>query len=391
MNNTFSLLLYQELPNIHTDPPQFAYNITDSFQFTTQLHGGFGTASANIYGDVIGINRLFDIILGHHAIVVDSFFRVVYEGRVTQLSTVPGTLTVKMTGYYADGKAVVDDRIYVTSSILLSEIIDDSIDLIDSWNGRMAETWPASYDLAVTDPDTGAILAVDFTDLKVVDALERCLVYGYSSTNYATPYVAIYDNRVMYVIVKPSLVTSEPDWVLKAENVHSSPPTYAQDVNEIFNKVYGIYANEGDGESKTTAASDSLSIARFGTREGIVQNGGNPEGLAMGEDLRDYALEEFAWPKISTQMQVEGQIYSWAGKIEENYMIRAGDLVFLDNNDPNAIVFPTSSEQVATKTRMFVVGTSYSAQSQMTSLTIGKTDSDFSVLMSRLGLSGGLK
>jgi uncharacterized membrane protein len=366
--------------------------VSTSFTFTTQLHGGFGNATADIYAFKVEVNRLFDAILGYHAIVVDSYFRSVYEGRVVQVSAKESTLVVSMAGYYEDASTVVDDRIYPSSPTYLSTILEDSADLIDSWNKRDAEYFFALYDLAVTDPDTGSILALDFTDIKVKDAIEKCTAYGFHPSDYRHPYVAIYENRVMYVILKPIITTSAPDWMIKPGNVTSSPPSYNTNVDDVFNSIYAVYANEGSGSSKTTAATDQRSIDTYGLREGVVQNGGNPEGLSMGEDLRDYALGEFAWPRISTTIQVEGPIFSYpAGTVEDPYMIRSGHLLYVDLGDPNSIVFERTSDQVAAKTKMYVMGTSYRAANNAITLTIGNTDSDFTILMSRLGLSGGLR
>jgi len=371
--------------------PYMTFDISDSAVFGTQLHGGFAGASFNLTLSPLQAYELFDTILANKVQIADRYFRVVYEGEVSNVSSDGYDFSVSCVGFYARSATIIDDRIYPSSPTTVKTVIEDACGLIDSWNYQPAYIEDANYDLITTDPETGADLALDFTDKKVQDAIESVLSYGYSETDTSPPFIAIWEDRTPHLFVKKKLADVRPDWILTKDNLDGANPTQTINLDNVFNSVYAIYANEGDGQSKTTAATDAFSIAKFGTREGVVQNGSNPEGLAMGEALRDYAIEEYAWPIPAVSLNATGLTKSWGGETDYLYSIRAGDIVFMDTGDPGSMLYPQSPDSTLARTRLYVLRTSYTANSNTLSITVGNSDTDFLVLMSRLGLSGGLK
>lgn len=370
-----------------------SYEIENGFTFNTQLHGGFAgaTASLNLPGNQA--QYIYGLLLGSHVEIRDLYYNLVYEGFIQEVTRSGPVLTVNMLGYYAHADRLIDDRIYTTNPTTVQEIVEDAADLIDSWNAPIPFlSTGADYDLMVTDPETGAYLAIDFTDIKIKDGIEQSLAYGYSSASPVPAYIVIYDDRTPFIITSEAFsLYKYKGYDIFIHNLTDDPGT-STSLDEVKNKIYAVYANEGEGPSKTTAASDTFSISKYGTMEGVVQNGGNQEGLDLAEDLRDYALQIHAWPRDAISFGVTGFVQHFSGATYSPCNIRAGDSVRFPDLD---LLYTIDREQIAgasySKYVTFVTSTSYDASTNTNTISVGLTDKRLELIMSRLGLSGGLK
>lgn len=366
---------------------------TDSAKFETQVHGGFKSFSAALKLPPWEKQANHSFLLGKHLKAFDLYGRSVWEGRVSGLELRDDGIGLTAQGYYADGKSIFHGMIYVEDPLPLYKMVRDCVQLVDTWNdGASVILEDADNNLMHTDPEEG-VIPLDFSEEKVTDALEKCLSYGYSNTEPLPAFLTIYEHGIVRLFTTKNLyrrfAANEFNfYVLNRRNIRGRMSS-SVDLNEVFNKVYAVYANESDAPSWTEPVENPQSISLYGLREGLVQNGGNPEGLAMAESLRDYALETYAYPRVTVQVTATGAVESKSGALVPAYMIRAGDMVMF-TNDIYALYFGSASE-VGKRAVGFVVGTSYSAKNDEISLTIGNPDKAYEIIMSRLELTGGLK
>lgn len=371
-----------------------SYALGDDFTFTTKLHGGFSTATFSFSDSHTVIDDLYYRILGFHVEIFDQRYNTVFEGYINELTKKDTTLSVNCLGYYSKATTIIDDRIYVTSPTTLQEVVDDAADLIDSWQRPVHDLWEADYNLMTTDPETGAVMPLDFTDINVNEAVERCLAYGHSVQYPEPAYLVLYEQRVPRIIKQFSIGNAESmgGYIeIFSYNLDSAAGT-SMSLNDVRNRVYAVYANEGEGPSKTTAANDLVSQSKYGIIDGMVQNGGNQEGLAMAESLRDYALQVHAYPKSTISVVVSGILKNANGWFEQPWQVRAGRNVLFPDLD---LVYSEYAGGLATfslaKFSIFINSTSYSASNNAVTINVGLTESAFDVFMSRLGIQGGIK
>lgn len=372
-----------------------SFELSD-FSFSTQFHGGFSSASFKLFLPEDYVDYLYAVLLNAHGQVVDRFGKIVYEGYVNEMTRTGSDLSINMLGYYSHADRYLDDRIYVTSPTTLFDVVQDAIDLIPSWKGitDRAVYNSADYNLMVTDPETGNDLPLDFTDMKIREALERCLGYGWSESYPVPAYLALYENGVVQLIRQfdPSFYETRRGLITIYKHNIVGDIASSLSLNEVRNRIFAVYANAGEGPSKTTAANDVNSQGKYGVIEGLLQNGGNDEGITMANSLRDYALSVSAFPRSEISFSVTGLITRESGWFDNPWMIRAGDVILFADIDLIYTDEPTTLRQESkSKYQVLVTSTSYSQSSNQTSITVGATDSQLEIMMSRLGLSGGIK
>lgn len=356
-----------------------SFDVTRTLSFGTQLHGGFANASFSVPG---ARDRSFDLYrrtLGAHVVIFDMYGRRIYEGSVSNSALAAEGVTFDLVGYYSRASRKLDDRIYVDANTTVYDIIRDSVEYITDWNQKFAFVSDADY----------IVGAQDYTDKKVSEAIESVLKYGYQEADLRPVYFALWENRMGYLFPEPTPSTY-PDWMISVANVADSTGL-SMSLDQVYNKVYAVYDDQGQGVSKTTAAEDKLSQGRFGVIEGVVQNGGSPEGLALATDLRDMALERYKYPRQVLNLTARGFIRRGSGGYEYPYMVRAGDFILFTDLDMVTAQAGDLKGQAAQGISGFVLSTNYSADDNSVQIDFGSSDIKLETLMSRLGLSGGLR
>lgn len=266
-------------------------------------------------------------------------------------------------------------------SYTVGDIIADCIDLMGSnglWRGLK---------VFVTNADA-VVGSQDFTDKKVKDAIEVALKFGYSEDSLRPAYFAIWDNKVPHLFPEPSF-DQFPDWFV-SKTMSSASESVSNSLDSVYNRVYAAYDNQNEGPSKTLPANDAISQFRYGIREGLVQNGSNPEGLAMAEALRDMALDRYKSPRQIYSLNVSGVVQHGSGHLDYPYKIRAGDTILITDADLLTALGGELVGQIKDGLLGFVVSTNYSASTNSVEIQLGTNDQSFEMAMGRLGLSGGL-
>lgn len=264
-------------------------------------------------------------------------------------------------------------------SATVGDVVKDCVDL-------MSSSW-SPIEVFLSDADA-VVDTQDFTDKKVKDGIETALKFGYSESDLRPVYFAIWDNRIPHLFPEP-FPDDIPDWFVSTKTM-GSDEEISQSTDGIYNRVFAAYDNQNSGPSKTLPAEDTVSQYRYGIREGLVQNGNNPEGLAMAESLRDMALERFKAPRQLYTLSISGLVRHNSGYLTFPYKIRAGDTVMITDAD----IMSTLGAEIGGLAKYglfgFVVKTEYSSEDNSMKIDFGTSDVSFETVMSRLGLSGGL-
>jgi hypothetical protein len=364
--------------NYNEYPSDFK-EMTDRFSglgFDTILHGGFGAATFKV--EVGGYNaiRWYRDYVGHHAVVFDHFGRRLYEGRIEATDADAKGVKVACAGYYAHAQDLTHGIIYpagVPTSI--SEMIEDTVDLSDQW-------WKnhARIKLTVTD-----ITPQDFTgEQKLKDAIDQVTKFGDDGVIPVPIYFAIWEHRMPYLFAEPDIRTEEPDWQVFVKDFGGSAGvTLSRNRRRLYNKIQVLYDDPDIGATFTDWVEDSVSQGLFGVREGSLNIGAALPGIA--DTMAELAIHSYSKPTQSSRLGISGRVYTKAGAPEFPYMVRAGQLIRVNDYDP-AVAQLVSAESGEDAAIAFINKTRYNADKNTLQVELGKKNVALDLLMARLGL-----
>lgn len=367
-----------------------AFDVTDSLVFDTQLHGGYYSASFTIPARGNLATILYRAMLGGHVVIFDQYATRVWEGSITNTATSSTGIDITAAGYYEKTTHIFFDMIYTTSPTTVSTILKDAVDLVDEIADKHAFISSSDYNVMSTDPDTAAVIPMDYTDKKVSEAIESVMKFAYKEDDIRPIYFAVWNHQTPFLIPEP-LPTSYPDWHVSYHSVNGGRQGITLSLDEVFNRVYATYDNQGEGPSKTLPYENTISQNRYGIREGIVQNGGSVEGLSVANDLAQLALNAYQYPRQVYSMEINGFVRHGSGFISEPHRIKSGQMILLMDSDVMAANLGSLYGQAAQGFSGFVLSTSYDASTHTMRVEFGSSDLSFETYMTRLGLSGGLK
>lgn len=259
------------------------------------------------------------------------------------------------------------------------DVVKDCIDMIPEWNKSYALVSRSDYWVGTRD----------YTDKKVKDAIEDVMKFGYDENDLRPIYFALFNDRIPTLFAEPQ-PTNYPDWLISSSSIVGGMAGITLSMDDVANRVYSVYDSTDAGTSKTLPSEDMLSQSRYGIIEGLVNNGNNPEGLALAEDLRDMALAKYKYPRQVYEFEITGFVQHQSGFYEYPYRIRAGQQILVIDSDYVTATASSMQGQAAHGLNGFVMATEYDAAAHSLRLTVGSLDASFEILMSRLGLSGGL-
>jgi hypothetical protein len=364
------------------------FDVTESLSYETQLHGGYFTCSFVI--PARAGSTIYRVILGGHVVIFDQYGNRVWEGSIIDTSIEESGVSVSASGYYEKASHVFSDMIYVTSPTTVSDILIDAVDMVPEIQDVFAFIGSSDYNVMSTDPDTADIIPQDFTDKKVSEVIESVMKYAYKESDIRPIYFAVWNHRIPFLIPEP-LPTFYPDWQVSVKSISGGREGVTISLSEVYNKVFAVYDNQGEGPSKTVPVENTFSQARYGVREGLVQNGGSVEGLAIANDLAAMALSTYQYPKQIYTMEIEGYVRHGSGFYSEPHRIKAGQQILVLDSDSMLVNTGTLAGQAAHGFSGFILSTSYNSESHSMSVSFGSSDTRFDTYMTRLGLSGGLQ
>ena len=369
----------------YTESPSVFREMTDRFSglsFGTILHGGFGTANFKV--EVGGYNaiRWYRDYVGHHVVIFDHYGRRLYEGRIDATEADSSGVSVNCVGYYAHAQDLTHGLIYPASTpTSISEMIEDTVDLSDQW-------WKDHTQIVTTVTD---ITPQDFTgENKLRDAIEQVTKFGDDGIIPVPIFFAIWENRRPYLFAQPDIITDEPNWQVFVRDFGGGRGmTLSRDRRSLYNKIQILYDDPDIGAAFTDWEEDVVSQNLFGVREGSLNIGDALPGIAttMGE----LAIHSYSKPTQSSRLEISGRVYTQAGAPDFPYMVRAGQLVRVNDYDPTVaqVVTGESGEDAAVA---FINRTTYNADRNTLQLDLGKQNVALDLLMARLGMgSSGIR
>lgn len=357
------------------------FDVSDSVQFGTQLHGGFSDISFSLQGGKWASMLRYRGYLAKYLRLYDDYGRCLFEGEITSTTPSQDGIDVRGLGLYYKAKHELQGLIYPVGTKVY-EIVNDCIDLVPAWASHKAHIADATFTL---DSD------YDFSgDVKVADALEEVLKFGYQDADFRGVYFFLGPGRIPYLIPEPDAGALNADWYLNLSELLGGSTTLSLTSDQIFNKIYGRYddgAEDSIGPTPIpTPAQDTMSQNLYGVRTGFIDGG--KFGYDMAIAIRDAALVRYRYPRQEFQATVSGFVKNSLGANEYPYMIRAGTkAVAVD--DP--MITPNFAGGVSGySASLFIVKTTYSAKDNKLSMVFGSPDSSFEYAMTRLGFSGGV-
>jgi hypothetical protein len=104
--------------------------------------------------------------------------------------------------------------------------------------------------------------------------------------------------------------------------------------------------------------------------------------------VRDLAINAYAFPEQSSTIGISGRVYNAAGAPEYPYMVRAGQMLQVEDYDPSVAQLVGGSSGMDSAT-IFISRTNYSADDNTVELELGRKNIGLDLLMAKLGLNGG--
>lgn len=351
------------------------YDVSTTFRFNTQLNGGFAVAQMTIPMPTTQGSMLSRAVLGSIATVYDALGRYVYNGRVSKAESGAEGVKVSCVGVFEDGaKTTVPTALWLSPTTTNGEIVADCVALVPGWKGH------SYYFLGAMNVPVGA---QDYNDeTKVNDMISSMLNVGYQTWYANAAFFVIYNNQVGEIVVEKG--NSYRDWLIPlGAKIGSSVG-----IKDIYNKVYILYddtAEDSVGPTMyPTPAEDLGSQGKYGVREGVLNVG--EYGLALGLDLQALAIQKYASPVAAVPVTTTGFVLNYGGSYEPSYMVRAGDLIGIIDNDESAALNNLRYDSTAG----FVTSTSFTANNMQSKYVLSNSDNRLDYLLARLGLSGGL-
>jgi hypothetical protein len=348
--------------------------------FGTILPGGYGGCSFNV--EVSGWNaiRWYRDYLGHHVVIFDHLGRRVYEGRIEVTDASIRGVKVTVSGYYSHAQDETHGIIYpVTVPASISDVIEDTVDLASQW-------WSGDHSqIKVTVTD---ITPQDFTgEQKLRDAIEAVLKFGDDGVIPVPLHFAIWNHRRPYLFAEPDIIGDEPDWQVSVKDFAKGRGlALNRSIRGLFNKIQVLYDDPDIGPTFTDWEEDLVSQNLFWLREGSINIGAALTGIAT--TIGELAINAYSKPKQTSRLGITGKVKTKAGAPDFPYMVRAGDLVRINDYDPSVaqLVSGQGGEDAAIAV---INSTRYNYERNQLELQLGSKSVAMDLLMARLGMSSG--
>ena len=385
--------------NYTEDPEYFieAMQAPEDLTFGSKLNGGYFDARLSIPGNLMLSKLRYRKLMSSHLVVIDDRFRRVWEGRVEDIELTNVGVSLNLNGYYQHGSEALDGLIYpggTGSETYASDIVKDALALSAQSFGSNT-TWRTNDAfIKSTDVDLGY---QDFSnDAKIADAIEKATSYGYKTLDLRPLYFALYNNRIGRLFPEPQMppdFENDINWFIPSGIfTYEGSWSVAVSRKNLYNKVWYLWDdNEPDSVGPTLSASadeDLISQKLYGIREAVINVSQVPEEVA--QLVQDIFIARNAHPRQSFKGSITGKIKHMAGMPEEPYMIRAGDVIVVEDLDINTPLSRTVVGQGSNSVSGFVISTNYSYSTNTVQIEVGTDDKTLGIVFARWGIGGGL-
>ncbi len=339
--------------------------IVQNLRFGTKLNGGFTTCNFQLRTNLMQgwdylTRRMF------YRLVIYDVNKIVWEGRIQDVSLTIGSVDITVYGYYAS----LNDGTYNTAynnnaDVVIKAILTDQCPKISSDQSHIQATGGPAITSAGDE---------SYLDKSPRELIEKLASFGDMSGN--TWFFAIWENRTPYFFKKDTTGTK---WYVRLQDFARFKLTHRG--SNLWNKVYAAYTSGGI-LTRTADASDATSQTRFGvTRYYAIPNLGEVSAdaatakrdtwLADHKDIYpnmdDIALGDFVEDINGT-------------KFPSSY-VRAGDILIIRNLVP---ITSSLGSVVRDALRTFyIMETNYVAERGENRLVLERESSRLDALLGR--------
>lgn len=363
------------------------FDVSQTLSFSTQLNGGFGTCSFEVFLPGALASAGYNEILGGHVVIFDRYGDRTYEGRITDVSLENGIISVTADGYYSQGNYIMmPTELWTADETTIGDIVKDCVEYMDCWNPTYVFIQDANFIVGKQESTE---------EQKVNDILEKILKFPFREDYVLPVYLAIWSQRMVYLFPEIDLDLNPypyPDWLISAKSIIGEGIGTSTTLENVYNRIYALFddtADDSTGPTLTTAADSYMSQYLYGIREGVLNTG--EYGQTMGEELRDLALKRYEFPVQQISFSVGPLVQNLSGAQAESYRIRAGDFIIVKDLDETYQGYGGGSRSKMLRGLTgFVVSTNYSSKDGTIDIQLGMTNWKFEYQMARLGLDGGI-
>ena len=338
--------------------------------FSTQLPGGFAEGSLILPSMYFSPEEWRDKLLGRHLVITDEAGSRVYEGSIEGIDDGDSGLNLQASGYYAKAALKTTYLAYPTTPINLISVLKDGTALVREWRSSPVVTLTS----LVSD------IPLEFLfELKVQDMIEKIAKEFVTPEGYQ-PQFAVYDHLRPFVFenLTPWFKVSKYDMTLKYGSTVTLSGTY--------NKIQVLY-EDGGLKYFTNWYEDIKSQQRYGVREGSLQAGQVPEGIA--KVAGELALPRYKNPDEQPSLTINGMVRSYHTSVPtEAYWLRAGHMLFVADmpaNPESRFSFRFDRDMAG----FLVVRTSYSHRDRSLSVDVGDGVKTLEQYLADMGITGG--
>ena len=242
---------------------------------------------------------------------------VVWEGRLEDVSIVPGGVRLGALGYirgYADAPYSTA-HIGVTALTIVQALVAAASTL---------NSFMSASTMLLQDP--GVTLAEIYEDRYPVEILERLCNLGDNQTTPRLWEAGVWERRILHFRPRGHVARK---WA-----VDIAAPEIERTLDTLYNSVYAVYQDGGNQRAVTATSADATSVARYGLTRRAGVNLQAIDATLAGK-VRDAYLADHKDPPVRAAVEF-GRLYDMFGTLWPAYMARSGDQLTLRNLPPTA-------------------------------------------------------
>ena len=235
-------------------------------------------------------------------------------------------------GNSGEARAVISDiELWADVAPLTSNRLTARRFIIDNLLGKSAldlsSTMPqlSTDTLYINDPELD-IMPLIIEGKTLQDAILELGSYGDNSVPPNEYLPAVWDSRRLFFNPKEKSVVR---WRVRLKEFDETGLSLMQSLENYWSKVYVKYTDIRNRLAFTTAAEDNVFQFSSIVRTNIID--ADVRQLAVANVLRDAFFEDFKKPQQRTEVSITGEIRNAHSVREPLWMVRAGDLLFVED------------------------------------------------------------
>jgi hypothetical protein len=351
-------------------PTQIIRDISNysNLRFSTKLHGGFAKCSFSL--TEYDMNKIYEWAwkrFGYRLVAYDLVnAKTLWEGRLQSNPFTLNSVQVNAYGYYSS----LLDGIYSTA-------YDDTADVV--LKAMLTASCPAinadQSNIQALDTARDSAVGDDYLDRPVQELAEY--LFGMSDSVMQKWYLAVWEDQIMYAFPRDDTSVT---WSVKAKDLQTFGLTPG--FENLWNAAYAVYRDVDDTILRTSVATDTTSIAKYGVQRTYTIPDLGQVAQADAEAIRDTWIADHKDIISSDSNLVLGEtVYNTDGTTFPSSHVRAGDVIQVKDILP-------STEDLASPRRngintFYILETEYDAKNRTNRLVVDTESQSLEAILAR--------